>query len=89
MSSCSAIGCTNRSKKYKNISFYRVPSKKAKQVILYEIGAKYKVNRKIIFDGRFFTRGFHFNESCFRKDLMIIILALLYLFKFVSPFLKI
>ena len=71
----------------KEIKIFR--SIEYRPVILYEIDTKYKVNIKLTFDGKFFPCDFHFDGSCFRKELMIIILAVLYLFKFVSTFLKI
>ena len=82
MSGCSAIGCTYRSKRNKNILFHRVPSEKQEKVILSANDTKYKVNRKLTISEGLFTCDFHFGESCSGKDLTMVMLALLYFFKF-------
>ena len=81
MPSCSAFGCTNRSKKDKNISFHRVPSEKRNQELRMKWLQSIKRTGKLPSDAGFFICDSHFDESCFERDLKVIILVLC-LFKF-------
>ena len=76
MPSCSSIGCTNRSQKIKNISFHRVPSEKRNKELRMKWLQSIERAGKLPSDGGFFICDSHFDESCFERDLKVIILAI-------------
>ena len=66
----------------KNIIFPPTEYREAEQGILHEMDTNVQRTGNLPSDGGFFICDSHFDESCFKRDLKIIILVLLRLFKF-------
>ena len=77
MPSYSVFGCTNRSERNKNISFHGVPSEQRSKELRTKWIQSIKRTVKLLSDGRFFICDSHFDESYFKRDLIVITLVML------------
>ena len=68
MPSFSSFGCTNRSEKDKDISFYQAPSEKRNEELCMKWIQSIKRTGNLPSHVGFFICNSHFGKSCFERD---------------------